>query len=38
MSFENRKAAEDQFYSELVPRYKVIYDDAAIEALDGETN
>jgi len=38
MSFENRKAAEDQFYSELVPRYKVIYDDTAIEALSGETN
>ena len=38
MSYENRKAAEDQFYSELVPRYKVVYDEAVIEALGGETN
>jgi len=38
MSYENRKAAEDQFYSELVPRYKVVYDEAVIEALGGEIN
>jgi hypothetical protein len=38
MSYENRKAAEDQFYSELVPRYKVIYDESVIEALGGEIN
>ena len=38
MSYEYRKAAEDQFYSELVPRYKVVYDEAVIEALGGETN
>jgi peptidyl-prolyl cis-trans isomerase C len=38
MSYENRKAAEVQFYSELVPRYKVVYDEAVIEALGGEIN
>ena len=38
MSYENRKAAEDQFYSELVPRYKVVYDETVIEAIGGENN
>lgn len=38
MSYENRIAVEDQFYSELLPRYKVLYDESAIEALGGEIN
>ena len=38
MSYENRKAAEDQFYSELVPLYKVVYEESAFEVLGGELN
>ena len=38
MSYENRKAAEDQFYSELTPLYKVVYDETAVQALGGELN
>jgi peptidyl-prolyl cis-trans isomerase C len=38
MSYENNKAAEDQFYSELVPLYKVVYDESAMQALEGESN
>lgn len=26
--YENRKAAEDQFYAEIVPRYQILYDEA----------
>ncbi len=38
MTYENQKAAEDQFYSELVPLYKVVYDESSIDALGGEVN
>jgi hypothetical protein len=33
--YENRKAAEDQFYAEIVPRYQVLYDKAALAVLEG---
>ena len=37
MQFEGRKAAEDQFFTEILPRYQVMYDDAAAAALDEST-
>ena len=33
--YEGRKAAEDQFYAEVLPRYKVVYEEAAIAAVEG---
>ncbi len=33
--YEGRKAAEDQFYAEVLPRYQVVYDDGVIAALEG---
>ena len=36
MQYEGRKAAEDQFYAEVLPRYQVEYDDAAAAALEGQ--
>jgi len=35
MRYEGRKAAEDQFYAEIAPRYQVLYDEAARAALEG---
>jgi hypothetical protein len=32
--YEGRKAAEDQFYAEVLPRYQLVYDDDVIEALE----
>ncbi len=34
--YEGRKAAEDQFYAEVLPRYQVVYDDGVIAALEGQ--
>ena len=33
--YEGRKSAEDQFYSEVAPRYQITYDEAASAALEG---
>jgi parvulin-like peptidyl-prolyl isomerase len=33
--YENRKAAEDQFYAEVAPRYQILYDEAALAVLEG---
>jgi len=35
--YENRKAAEDQFYAEIVPRYQILFDEAALAVLEGRT-
>ncbi len=35
MRYEGRQAAEDQFYAEIVPRYQVLYDEAALAAIEG---
>jgi hypothetical protein len=34
--YEGRKAAEDQFYAEVLPRYQVVYDEGIIAALEGQ--
>jgi hypothetical protein len=34
--YEGRKAAEDQFYAEVLPRYQVVYDEGVIPALEGQ--
>jgi hypothetical protein len=36
--YEGRKAAEDQFYAEVLPRYQVVYDDGVVAALEGQGN
>jgi peptidyl-prolyl cis-trans isomerase C len=36
MLYEARKAAEDQFYQEIAGRYRVVYDQAISELLEGE--
>lgn len=36
LSYEGRKAAEDQFYAEVLPRYQVVYDEGVIAVLEGE--
>ncbi len=33
--YEGRKAAEDQFYAEVLPRYQVVYDEGVTAALEG---
>ena len=33
--YEGRQAAEDQFYSEVLPRYQVVYDEGVLAALEG---
>ncbi len=35
MRYEGRQAAEDQFYAEIAPRYQVLYDEAALAAIEG---
>jgi len=35
MRYEGRKAAEDQLYAEIAPRYQVLYDKAARAVLEG---
>jgi len=35
LAYEGRKAAEDQFYAEVLPRYQVVYEGGAIAALEG---
>jgi hypothetical protein len=35
--YEARKAAEDQFYAEVLPRYQIVYDDGVIVALEGQS-
>ena len=35
MRYEGRQAAEDQFYGEIAPRYQVLYDEAALAAIEG---
>ena len=37
MRYEARKAAEDQFYAEIAPRYQVLYDDTVAAVLEGDT-
>lgn len=32
--YEGRKAAEDQFYAEVLPRYQVVYEDAVLDVLE----
>ena len=36
MQYEGRKAAEDQFYAELLPRYQVVYSEGLGALLEGE--
>ena len=36
MQYEGRKAAEEQFYAEILPRFQLEYDDAAATALKGQ--
>ncbi len=36
MLYEARKAAEDLFYQEIAARYRVVYDQAIAELLEGE--
>lgn len=35
VQFEARKAAEDQLYAEIAPRYQILYDDAVASVLEG---
>jgi len=35
LRYEGRQAAEDQFYAEIAPRYQVLYDEAALAAIEG---
>ena len=35
MQFEARKAAEDQLYAEIAPRYQIVYDDVVASVLEG---
>ena len=35
MLYENRKAAEDQFYAEILPRYQIVYSEGMSELLEG---
>jgi hypothetical protein len=35
LAYEGRKAAEDQFYAEVLPRYQVVYEERAVAALEG---
>ena len=35
LQFESRKAAEDQFYAEVLPRYQVVYSEAVSALLEG---
>ena len=35
MQFEARKAAEDQLYAEIAPRYQIVYDDIVASVLEG---
>ena len=35
MQYEGRKAAEDQFYAEVLPRYRVVYGEGVTAALEG---
>jgi hypothetical protein len=37
MRYEAAKAAEDQLYAEIAPRYQIEYDDAVAAALQGDT-
>ena len=34
LMYEGRKAAEDQFYAEVLPRYQVVYEDAVLDVLE----
>jgi hypothetical protein len=36
MQFEGRKAAEDQFYAEILPRYQIVYSEGVSELLEWE--
>ena len=35
IQFEGRKAAEDQLYAEIAPRYQIVYDDIVASVLEG---
>jgi hypothetical protein len=35
IQFEARKAAEDQLYAEIAPRYQIVYDDVVASVLEG---
>jgi hypothetical protein len=35
VQFEARRAAEDQLYAEIAPRYQIVYDDAVARVLEG---
>ena len=35
IQFEARKAAEDQLYAEIAPRYQIVYDDTVASVLEG---
>jgi hypothetical protein len=37
IQFEARKAAEDQLYAEIAPRYQIVYDDTVASVLEGAT-
>ena len=34
LMYEGRKAAEDQFYAEVLPRYQVVYEDSVLDVLE----
>jgi hypothetical protein len=36
MQYEGRKATEDQFYAELLPRYQVVYSEGLGALLEGD--
>ncbi|MCP4901308.1 MAG: hypothetical protein GY906_30430 [bacterium] len=35
LMYEDRNAAEDQFYAEVLPRFQVVYEDGVLDALEG---
>jgi len=37
MLYENRKAVEDQFYAEILPRYQIVYSEGMSELLEGKS-
>jgi hypothetical protein len=36
LAYEGRKAAEDQFYAEVLPRYQIVYGEGVIDILEGQ--
>jgi hypothetical protein len=38
MQYEGSKAAEDQLYAEILPRYQIVYSEGVIELMEGDDN